>query len=241
MKAFHAHLLVAIAVVATALPTWGQGNKAAATPNAVNSVRRVAPTYPYDLLIQNKSGFAEVQFTVDYSGRAIMVRKKDASDEAFAKALMADIESNEFIPPRINGEPRLATSTQRFQFSGDSTMTDATQKAVLAELRKPNPKILSAKELDKAPFPVRQDPPGFPFALQSDNLSGKAEVEFVVDREGRVLFPRIVSASHEDFGWAAASAVSRWRYQPPVKGGAKVDARMSVVINFDATTLAATW
>ena len=239
MKAFHAHLLLTL--LATVGPLWAQkpATPAAAT---INSVRRIAPVYPYDLLIQGKTGWAEVQFTVEYSGRAILIRKTDASDEGFAKALMADIESNEFILPRVNGEPRLATSKQRFVFSGEASFDrDPVAKSVLTELRKPKPAIVSVKELDKAPFPVHQDPPNFPVALQSDGISGQAEIEFVIDRDGRVLFPRIVSSSHEDFGWAAAAAISRWRFQSPMKGGAKVDARMSIVINFDAGKLAATW
>jgi TonB family protein len=237
MKAFRAHLLFVL--LASGAPVWAQ--KPAAAPTAsVNSVRKMAPVYPYEYLLQNKTGSAEVQFTVEYSGRAIMVRKVDASDDLFAKALMADVESNEFIPPRVNGEPRLTTGKLRFAFNGDPGL-DAIQKSILTELRKPKPAIVSVKELDKAPFPVRQDPPNFPYALQSDAVSGKAEVEFVIDRDGRVVFPRIVSASHEDFGWAAATAVSRWRYSAPVKGGQKVDARMTLVINFDAATLATTW
>jgi outer membrane biosynthesis protein TonB len=53
-----------------------------------------------------------------------------------------------------------------------------------------------------------------------------------------VLFPRIVSASHEDFGWAASVAVAQWRYQPPQKDGRSVEVRMTVPILFTAQQLA---
>ena len=54
-----------------------------------------------------------------------------------------------------------------------------------------------------------------------------------------MLFPRIISATQEDFGWAAATAVAQWRFQPPTKNGQKVDARMTVPVLFDARKLAA--
>jgi TonB family protein len=74
--------------------------------------------------------------------------------------------------------------------------------------------------------------------MKTDGLTGQAEIEFIVDRDGRVLFPRIVSASHEDFGWAAATAVSQWRFNPPMRNGQRVEVRMSVPILFDAQKLA---
>ena len=57
-------------------------------------------------------------------------------------------------------------------------------------------------------------------------------------RDGRVLFPRIVSASHEDFGWAAATAVAQWKFNPPMRNGQRVDVRMVVPVMFDAQKLA---
>jgi acyl dehydratase len=63
----------------------------------------------------------------------------------------------------------------------------------------------------------------------------------VIDRNGRPLFPHIISATHEDFGWAAATGILRWRYQPPVKNGEKVDARVKVTVVFDIKKSADMW
>jgi outer membrane biosynthesis protein TonB len=54
-----------------------------------------------------------------------------------------------------------------------------------------------------------------------------------------VHFPHIVSASHEDFGWAAATAVAQWKFAPPQKNGEKVEVRMKTQVLFDARQLAA--
>ncbi|HEU5080242.1 MAG TPA: energy transducer TonB [Opitutaceae bacterium] len=203
-------------------------------------VRRLSPVYPLDLLIKGRTGSAEVRFMVDYSGRPVMTSILNATNPAFGQALLADIESNEFMPPRVNGKPQLTLSGQKYIFDGEASL-DPTEKRLLAELRKPMPAIVSVRELDKPLVQTRKDSPVYPFALQSDGLSGKAEVEFIVDRDGRVNFPKILSSTQEDFGWAAATAIARWRYTPPTKGGQKVDVRTSVVVKFDHTKGSVTW
>ena len=204
------------------------------------SVRATAPVYPYALLLQGKEGSAEVEFTIEYSGRAILASVVTTTDPAFAKALLADIEANEFLPPRINGQPRLAQAQLRYSFNSTAGL-DPTARQILAELRKPMPAIPHADQLDKKPVAARQDQPVYPYSLQSDGVSGRAEIEIVVDRTGRVLFPRIISATNEDVGYAAAAAVARWRYQPGQKGGQPVDSRISVTINYDQAKMAASW
>lgn len=207
---------------------------------APKSVRVTAPVYPYQLLIQGKEGSAEIQFTIEYSGKAILASVVSASDPAFAKALLADIEANEFLPPRVNGQPKLAQAQLRYSFNSTAGL-DPAARQILAELRKPMPAIPRADQLDKKPAPTRQDQPVYPYSLLSDGVSGRAEIEVVIDTTGRVLFPRIVSATNDDVGYAAAAAVTRWRYQPGQKAGQPVDSRLVITINYDQAKMAASW
>lgn len=207
---------------------------------SVSSVRRTAPVYPLDALLKGKTGWAEIRFMVDYSGRPVMTTIAESSEPAFGYALMADVEANEFMPPRVNGQPQIALSAIRHNFEGEASL-DPAEKRVLAELKKAKPALVPAKELDVPLKSIRQEPPVFPYAQQSDGISGRAVIEYVVDRDGQALLPRIVSATSEDFGWAACQAVTKWRFQPPVKGGQKVDARATVTINFDHAKGTASW
>jgi TonB family protein len=236
MRSLSAFFLVAI--VASGLPLSAQTADAQgrATPNFV---RNPAPVYPYALLIEGREGSAEVQFTVEYSGRAIFASVTKSTAPEFGKALVAEIESNEFIPPRVNGQPKLSQAAYSHAFK--TAALDATAREILAELRKPMPAIAAADTLDKKPAPTRQDPPVYPYSLQSDGISGRAEIEIVIDRTGRVLFPRVVSATNDDIGYAAAAAVARQRYQPPMKGGQAVHARMTVTVSYDKDKMAASW
>lgn len=201
------------------------------------SKRRVAPVYPYELLLQGRTGWAEASFVIDYVGRPLFANPKGGTDPAFAKAVVAMVEASEYVPGRRDKHSVMSPSTEHFEFAGEAGLDDKARR-VLAELRKDKPDILEVAALDERPRPVKQDSPAYPRALKDDGLTGQAEIEFVVDEEGRVLFPRILSASHEDFGWAAATAVAQWRFQPPQKDGKKVVAKMRVPILFDAHQLA---
>ncbi len=203
------------------------------------SVRNVAPVYPYEMLIEGREGRAEVEFTVEYSGRAVLASVSSASDPAFAKALIADIEANEFIPPRINGLPRISPAVLRYAFNSTAGL-DERSREILAELRKPRPNLASENQLDKKLSPLRQEV-RYPYSVLNDGVSGEATIEIVVDRTGRVLFPRIVSATTSDIGYAAATAVSRWRFPAPIKGGQPVDARIQVKVSYDAAKMASSW
>jgi len=200
--------------------------------------RAINLIYPYEMLLEGKPGWAEASFVIDYAGRPLFTNPSGASDRAFARAAVAMIETNEFTPAKKGRRVTMTPSSLHFAFDGEAAL-DANARRVLAELRKPQPAICSLAELDQRPKALNQDSPVYPRALKDDGLTGQAEIEFVVSSEGKVLFPRIVSATHEDFGWAAAIAVAQWRFQPPTRNGQKVDVRMSVPVLFDARKLAA--
>ncbi len=202
--------------------------------------RAYSPVHPYEALLAGRAGWAEISLTVDYSGRAIFLSTVAASDPAFANALQADIEAIEFLAPRVNGRPMMSALKVRYDFPAIPTV-DAAALEVLAELKKPKPAIYSAAELDKKPAPLRRPPSAYPWILRSDGTSGQAEIEFVIDRAGRPLFPRVISATQEGFGWAAVTCVKNWRYQPATKNGEKVFARLKETVVFDLNKSADMW
>lgn len=209
----------------------------ASIDDAPAASRQLVPVYPYEQLVKGQSGWGEVSFVVDYSGRAILAAPTAASDGAFARSIIAMLEATEFSPAKKGRRTVLALSTDRAHFSPEATL-DPVARNVLAELRKNTPAIYNLNDLDARPKALVQRSAVYPRALKTDGLTGQAEIEFIVDRDGRVLFPRIVSSSHEDFGWAAATAVAQWKFNPPLRNGQRVDARMTVPVNFDAKTLA---
>lgn len=212
-------------------------NAVAATLTAPTAKRKLTPVYPYEMVINGQAGWADASFIVDYTGRPLFANPEGSSNRAFAMAVVAMVEANAYSPGRKGNSTVMSALKEHYEFPGDDSF-DPEAKRVLNELRKQKPSILSSTDLDHRPKVIQQVSPSYPRALKDDGLTGQAEIEFIIDRDGRVLFPRIVSASHEDFGWAAATAVAQWKFQPPQKGGRSVEAKMSVPILFTAQKLA---
>lgn len=93
--------------------------------------------------------------------------------------------------------------------------------------------IFNLSQLDRVPEPISQTAPRFPAELKRDVMSAKVVVEFIVDSDGRVRDPFIISTSHPGFNEAAIDGVSRWRFRPGIKTGRKVNTRMRVPILFE--------
>ena len=198
---------------------------------------RPQPVYPYEMVVSGRTGWVDASFVVDYVGRPLFTTASNSNDQSMARAAIAMIEASEYSPGKKGSQRVMSPTSEHFQFDGESSL-DPESRRVLAELRNSSFAILAVSELDERPKLIQQVAPVYPRALKDDGLTGQAEIEFVVSREGRVLFPRIVSATHEDFGWAATVAVAQWRYQPPQKDGHSVEVRMTVPVLFTAQRLA---
>ena len=61
---------------------------------------------------------------------------------------------------------------------------------------------------------------------------GEATIEVLIDKDGWVQLPRVVSTSNPAFGWAAAQAVAVWRFEPPKVGGKAVVTRVRIPFVF---------
>ena len=201
-------------------------------------IRRKAPVfYPYDVVMAGQPAWADARFVVDYAGRPLFAVSPAASNKNFAKAVIAMVEASEYFPGKRGAYRSMSAANEHFQFDGELSL-DPEARRVLAELRKPAPAIVAVSELTERPKVIHQVSPAYPRALKDDGLTGQAEIEFIVSRDGKVLFPRIVSATHEDFGWAASVAISQWVFQPPQKNGQGVEVRMIVPVLFTVQKLA---
>ena len=90
----------------------------------------------------------------------------------------------------------------------------------------------AAAGLDQKLKPLWRGFPFYPANLTDPKPTGEALIEFIIDRDGRVRLPHIKSATQEEFGWAAATAISQWVFAPPRRKGEPVDVRVSIPIEF---------
>jgi TonB family protein len=195
--------------------------------------RLVDPVYPYELLLAGTEGEAVADFVIGATGAVESVAVREATRPEFGRALAAALEGWIFRPARKGGSgvPLKATKRQKFSLAAAGSATAPVARLV-GRLRSQDTDSMKAKNLDARLCPRFQEPPRYPARWLAERPSGKAEIQFIIDREGRCRLARIISASQEEFGWAAATAVERWVFDPPMRGGTKVDVRVNIPFSF---------
>ncbi len=192
------------------------------------------PVYPRELLLERKKGKATVAYVIDESGRVKQIAGVEASQPEFGRALVAALSTFTFEPALKGGRPSLALQRfeQEFAVGGYGVIGGADDTEVLRlEAKKPE-KIFKLGDLDESPKPLSRKPPKFPVDGPEEMDTGEALIEFLIDEEGRARVPRSVSATHETFAYAAIHAIAGWRFEPPMRGGRTVVARVQIPIKF---------
>ena len=85
---------------------------------------------------------------------------------------------------------------------------------------------------DQSPRPIFTPQPSYPFEMRQKKEEGAVVLLFVVDSSGRVVEPRVESATHQAFVKPALDSIRQWRFEPAVRGGQKVPARARKAIRF---------
>ncbi|MDB6095488.1 MAG: transport protein TonB [Verrucomicrobia bacterium] len=193
------------------------------------------PAYPFELAVANMVGEAEVRFVVSADGTVAAAKVMSASRPEFGAALAAAIEAWRFTAPTFEGKRTMALLSRKQQFSpGNRDLSSDVQgKRVMKLLRAGKNEFAGLVDLDETPRVIYQVPACYPKLLEEQAVAGVAQLEFIIDQGGRVRAPRIVSASREEFGWAAATAVQQWFYEPPRRRGKPVDVRLSMPFEFN--------
>lgn len=189
----------------------------------------VDPVYPRDLLRAGTRGAARVDFSVDLAGRVVVMRVAEATAPEFGESLAAAIAAWQFEPLERDGRVDGAQLSITWRFKEPAP--DSAEKRLLDNLGTDRAPV-GAQQLDRPLFPLYRVMPVYPLALREAREAGDAQIEMIIDRDGRVRSPHVRKASHPEFGWAAATAVSQWLFETPRKGGEPVDVRVLIPIEF---------
>jgi len=197
------------------------------TPQAVSIVD---PVYPHELLSKGVEGTAQVDFSVDHEGLVTDIAVVEATEPDFGATLAAAIAGWRFKPLYRHGEITGADFSIKWKFAKPSEENTAPES--LAALA-PGEKPISAKDLDRPLVPIYRRTPVYQKGFLDAKQPGQADIEVTINQSGRVCWPRIVSASQPEFGWAAATALSRWYFETPLKAGKPVSVRVVIPIRFN--------
>ncbi|MDR1816738.1 MAG: TonB family protein [Puniceicoccales bacterium] len=79
--------------------------------------------------------------------------------------------------------------------------------------------------LDQKPTPRFKVPPVYPYEMRRARISGTVVVGFIVDSDGNVQNPYIISSTNPAFEAESLRAIAKWRFKPGRKNGRDVNTR----------------
>ncbi len=209
---------------------------------------RSPPVFPRNLFDAEIDGHAVADVHVDATGAVTRVDIAEASHPEFGLALQAALETCTFEPAQRNGAavPAIIRRAEPFtRFAKPPKSNPSPDEARHAESITPitsafitlavegelGPEV-SFHKLDAPPQLLTTRPLHFPLTLPASVSEGQATVEFVIDAHGFVRTPRVISASHPAFGYAAIQSVAFWGYTSPVKRHAPVATTLTTTLQF---------
>ena len=203
---------------------------------------KVSAVHPFERAVAGEGGSAEVHVVVGADGKVHLAIVTDASEPEFGMALAAAIDAWEFEPATEEGKPATASmrKSQKFKVGTRDSAIDKETGELLSRIRGGKFTPANANELDVRLTPKFRAIPIYPTCLLERGPAGSARVEVIVDKKGRAVLPRIVEASEPEFGWAAATAVQRWRFDPPTVGGKPVEVKVVIPMRFTQPELQST-
>ncbi|HVU18100.1 MAG TPA: TonB family protein [Candidatus Didemnitutus sp.] len=194
------------------------------------------PYYPREALMKENNGRASIRLRISPAGIVVDSSITKATTPEFGGAALAAIDNWRFIPAKRHGQPCSAIVTINFKFDTVPGTYDVpiaySTKLAARELLRKTPRIVDLAHLDQAPRAISRRLPPYPSSLRADGKPGKAEVEYLVDKNGDAQLPVVVSASRPEFGYAAAQAVSSWLFEPPLQHDRPVMTRCRASFSF---------
>ncbi len=217
-----------IVILTTGSLTQGLDEKGNSNPVPTRTYK---PDYPENLRNQGITGNAVIKFTINKQGSVVDPEVVSATHEAFGAASMDAIRQWQFLPARKNG--KIVSKQVQLPFNFTLTLEEKLTNRIGREVfTKVRGKIYKADKLDTSPAPINTVSPVYPDELKDSGIEGEAQVKFIINKEGLVMNPKIVSTDHEKFGPSALMASLTLKFDPVELKGKRINVEMERSFTF---------
>jgi TonB family protein len=179
------------------------------------ATRVVAPIHPPGLKQDLVSGEAVLECLVDTDGGVQEIKVISESHPGFAAAAEEALQQWEFKPGSIDGQTAPVRIRVPFDFrlSPDEILSSLAGRPVYEEVKET---VIPAQQLPAWPRPLQFYSPRYPPEFAGTGKYGKVVVNITIDKEGKVINPRIVKSTYPEFIMPALAAALKLQFPPQV-------------------------
>lgn len=197
-------------------------------------IRTVAPDHPPELRQKLINGEALLEFLVDTGGEVRDVKIVSETHEGFGAAAEEAVLQWKFKPGTSDGQPKAVRIVLPFEFrlSADQVLTTLAGRQIFAEITET---VIPAQQMPEWPQPLEYYVPRYPPELVGSGKYGKAVINITIDKEGRVMNPRLVKATYPEFIMPSLATAAKLRFPPQeMADGKKIYVNMDIQFDFQA-------
>lgn len=134
--------------------------------------------------------------------------------------------------------PEVTKTQPKFEFANPTMGIDANFSGVAIKINTFDiPQVKTEYligEVDQVPVPTLQFPPDYPYHAKRQGTEGVVSIRFLVTSEGKVSSFSVLKGVPEGvFDEATRRCVLRWKFQPGMKDGERVDTWVEMDIEFE--------
>lgn len=204
------------------------------------AVRTVAPVHPAELRNKLANGEAVLECLVDEEGEVHDIKIVSETHPGFGAAAEVALQQWEFQPGTLDGRPKAVRILVPFEFrlSTDQVLTAIAGRQLYAEIPET---VIPARQMPAWPRPIKFYVPRYPPELEGTGKYGKAVVNITIDKEGKVMNPRLVKATYPEFVLPALVTAMQLTFPPQVMAdGNKIYVNMDIQFDFKPPSSAKT-
>ena len=154
--------------------------------------------------------------------------------------LPPDTQTVELAPPSLPDQMHVAVESDFVQAAAPPIQVSLHSEGSLIHIPQrfggesvfSGTKVFSLEDLDRRPELVRSVHPLYPPELSSARIHGLVIVHFIVDANGGIVQPELVSAPHPLLGAAVIRCLAQWRFRAGIKAGRAVSTSMELPVRF---------
>lgn len=200
------------------------------------AVRRVTPVHPPELKKSLVSGEVVLECVVDAEGKVQNIHVVSESHAGFGEAATEALQRWEFKPGMIDGAPAPVRIRVPFEFklSPEEILETMAGRPIFMEVSET---LIPATQLPSWPQPKQIFVPRYPSELEGSGKYGKAVVNITIDKDGKVINPRIVKATYPEFILPALATALKLEFPPQVMANReKIHVNMDIQFDFKSST-----
>lgn len=229
-------LVLAVLLLAEPALTAAEPAAHAAAPKVQSPivVKQVAPVHPPEMQKKFRNGQAVIECVITDTGAVQDVKVVSASEPEFGQAAADAVQQWEFRPGEKAGQPVVVRLQIPFDFrlTQEQVIEAAVDRPVFVEI---TDVVIPAREMPSWPTPKNFLVPRYPESLKGSGKYGKAVVSITINKEGKVVNPKLVKATYPEFVLPSLVTAANLQFPPQIMANnERIHVSMDIQFDFKA-------